>query len=343
MTTETSTRIPARASVAGRARRLAALMPGWAFAARNARTLAALMPARAFAAGRARTLAALALLGAVAACTGEAWTVAWSLGDEDGVRAPESAYYDADTGALFISQMGEGGGGAKDGDGWISKLDTAGKILNDKWVVGLNAPKGLRSHRGTLWVTDIDRLIAIHIASGRIAHTVEVPDAKFLNDVAIDDEGAVYVSDMQTSRIHRYHNGELSVFAEGRDMENPNGLLVEKDKLIVAAWGLDIQHDFSTAVPGRLYALDLKTRQRTDLTEPLGNLDGLEADGRGGHIVTDWVSGDVYRIRKGEVKIIMKLPKGAADIAFLTDRDRLIIPRMLENQVTAFDLKAAAF
>ncbi len=239
--------------------------------------------------------------------------------------------------------MGEGGGGAKDGDGWISKLDTAGKILNDKWVVGLNAPKGLRSHRGTLWVTDIDRLIAIDIAGGRIAHTVEVPDAKFLNDVAIDDEGAVYVSDMQTSRIHRYHGGELSVFAEGRDMENPNGLLVEKDKLIVAAWGLDIQHDFSTAVPGRLYALDLKTRQRTDLTEPLGNLDGLEADGRGGHIVTDWVSGDVYRIRKGEVKIIMKLPKGAADIAFLTDRDRLIIPRMLENQVTAFDLKAAAF
>lgn len=308
----------------------------------TAETLAR-MPARAFVAGRARRLAALALLGAVAACTGEAWTVAWSLGDEDGVRAPESAYYDAGSGLLFVSQMGEGGGGAKDGDGWISKLDTAGKILEDKWVVGLNAPKGLRSHRGTLWVADIDRLLAIHIASGRIAHTVEVPDAKFLNDVAIDDEGAVYVSDMQTSRIHRYHNGELSVFAEGRDLENPNGLLVENGKLIVAAWGLDMKHDFSTAVPGRLYALDLKTRQRTDLSEPLGNLDGIEADGRGGHIVTDWVAGDVYRIRKGEVKLIMKLPKGAADIAFLTDRDRLIMPRMLENQVTAFDLKPAAF
>jgi len=326
MTAETSARISARAFVARHIRRLAAPAPGRAFAAR-----------------RARTLAALALLGVVAACTGEAWSVAWSLSDEDGVRAPESAYYDVGSGVLFISQMGEGGGGGRDGDGWISKLDTAGQVLENKWVVGLNAPKGLRSHRGILWVSDIDRLIAVNIADGKIVHTVEVPGAQFLNDVAIDDEGAVYVSDMQTSRIHRYHNGELSVFAEGRDMENPNGLLVENGKLIVAAWGLDIQHDFSTAVPGRLYALDLKTRQRTDLTEPLGNLDGLEADGRGGHIVTDWVSGDVYRIRKGEVKTIMKLPKGAADIAFLTARDRLVMPRMLENQITAFDLKPAAF
>lgn len=325
MTAETTVETSARAFVAGQARRLLALMPARA------------------AARRARTPAAVALLVIVAACTGEAWTVAWSLGDDDGVRAPESAYYDAGSGALFVSQMGEGGGGGKDGDGWISKLATTGTILEDKWVVGLNAPKGLRSHRGTLWVADIDRLLAINIADGRIVHTAEVPGAKFLNDVAIDDEGAVYVSDMQTSRIHRYQNGELSVFAEGRDLENPNGLLVENGKLIVAAWGLDIQHDFSTAVPGRLYALDLKTRQRTDLTEPLGNLDGLEADGRGGHIVTDWVSGDVYRIRKGEVKVIMKLPKGAADIAFLTDRDRLVMPRMLENQITAFDLKPAAF
>ena len=297
-------------------------------------------PTAAFAEKPAGRLAALVLLCAVAACSGDTWSVAWSLGGDDGVLAPESAYLDADSGLLFVSQMGEGGGGAKDGDGWISKLNADGEVLEHKWVTGLSAPKGLRSHRGTLWVADIDRLVAIRIATGEIIREVAVPDSKFLNDVACADDGSVYVSDMMTSRIHHYKDGRLSVFAEGREMENPNGLLVDEGKLIVAAWGLDIQHDFSTAIPGRVYALDLATRKRTDLTEPLGNLDGIEADGRGGYIVTDWVAGKVYRIHDGQAQTLMSLPKGTADIAFLTDANRLILPRMLENQITAFDMNA---
>ncbi len=297
-------------------------------------------PTAAFAEKPAGRLAALVLLCAVAACSGDTWSVAWSLGGDDGVLAPESAYLDADSGLLFVSQMGEGGGGAKDGDGWISKLNADGEVLEHKWVTGLSAPKGLRSHRGTLWVADIDRLVAIRIATGEIIREVAVPDSKFLNDVACADDGSVYVSDMMASRIHHYKDGRLSVFAEGREMENPNGLLVDEGKLIVAAWGLDIQHDFSTAIPGRVYALDLATRKRTDLTEPLGNLDGIEADGRGGYIVTDWVAGKVYRIHDGQAQTLMSLPKGTADIAFLTDANRLILPRMLENQITAFDMNA---
>jgi len=271
----------------------------------------------------------------------ESYPVRWTL--TKGLQAPESAYYDADSGYLFLSQIGGGGPIGKDGDGWISKLTTDGKLVKNKWVTGLNAPKGLRSHDGMLWVADIDQILGIDIASGKITQTVLVPDAEFLNDLACGPDGSVYVADMLPSRIYQYKNSKISVFAEGEQIESPNGLLVAGGKLIIAAWGQDIQDDFSTKTPGRLLAVDLATRSITPITKrPTGNLDGVETDGKGGFIVTDFKAGKVLRISPaGTVNVLMTFPQGAADHAFLADRGLLILPEMLENKLTAFDLSKA--
>ena len=65
-------------------------------------------------------------------------------------------------------------------------------------------------------------------------------------------------------------------------------LILEDGRLIVAAWGKDIQPDFSTKEPGRLLAVDLNTKELTAIGsgEPVGNLDAI-----GGHaecIVARW-------------------------------------------------------
>lgn len=128
--------------------------------------------------------------------------VAWTI--SEGIQTPESVYFDKSSGFLFVSQIGAGGGMAKDGDGWISKLSTDGKVIENKWVTGFNAPKGLRSHDRTLWVADIDRIVAIDIEKAAIIKEVSVPGARFLNDIACDAEGTVYVSDLLTRKIHKY-------------------------------------------------------------------------------------------------------------------------------------------
>ena len=263
------------------------------------------------------------------------WTIT------EGLKAPESAYHDAASGFLFLSQIGEGGGKGKDGDGWISKLTVDGEMIKNKWVNGLNAPKGLRSHGGILWVSDIDQIVAIDIAGGTILQRVPISGAQFLNDLATSPDGSVFVSDMAASAIYRHKNGRTTLFAVGEELEHPNGLLVHGGKLIIGGWGRGLQDDFTTLTPGRLLSIDIRTGRRKVITpKPTGNLDGVEADGKGGFIVTDWIAGRVFRISKsGRAKVIMEFPKGAADCAYLVDRRWLILPEMLENRLTAFQLK----
>ena len=82
------------------------------------------------------------------------------------MRTPESAYLDEASGYLFVSQV-DGQPDQKDGKGRISKLGLDGSVVSADWFTTLNAPKGLRSFAGTLWVADLDEVIGIDIATAK--------------------------------------------------------------------------------------------------------------------------------------------------------------------------------
>ena len=267
------------------------------------------------------------------------FSVVWEV--TEGIQSPESVYWDADAGQLYVSQIADGGATAKDGDGYISKMTPDGKMVQLKWITGLNAPKGLRSHGKQLWVADIDQLVRIDIGQGKMVERIDIPGAQFLNDVACDAKGAVYVSDTLNSKIFRYADGKVDVFAEGKDMECPNGLLVVAQRLVVAGWGQGTADDFTTKIPGNVFSLDLGTAKKSSITgKPLGNLDGLETVAEGRFLVSDWMTGTVYYVNTdGLAREILQLPKGAADIGYVPDEQLLIVPQMLENKLTAYRLR----
>jgi len=265
-----------------------------------------------------------------------AWTVAG-----DGIDTPESAYVDVGgSGDVFVSLVG-GMPNQKDGNGRIMRLGIDGTVKSPDWFIGLNAPKGLRSHKGTLWTADIDEIVGIDIATAKMSSKIKVDGAQFLNDVAVGADGTVYVTDMLASRIYALKNNKASVFAEGEDLEYPNGILVEGDHLVVGGWGKP-EADFSTKVPGRLYKLDLKSKKKTPITpEPTANIDGVESDGKGGYIVSDWFAGKIYRIGSdGKLETLAEFPQGTADVGLevLPTRSLLIIPHMNEGKIVAYDL-----
>jgi len=259
---------------------------------------------------------------------------AWSL---DGFQAPESALFDSDRNVLYVSNVA-GEANAKDGVGFISKVSPEGKMQEAEWIKGLNAPKGLVMSGDKLYVSDVDQLVEIDVTSGSVTNTWNAEGAQFLNDTAVDAAGRVFVSDMLTDSIYVLENGKLSVWVQDAALLHPNGLRVDGDRLIVAAWGKDIQPDFSTKEPGRLLAVDLKTKEISAIGsgEPVGNLDGLEPDGSGNWLATDWVGGALYRIHPdGTADQLMDLNQGSADLEFLDDEKLVIIPMMMDGKVTA--------
>ena len=94
-------------------------------------------------------------------------------------------------------------------------------------------------------------------------------------------------------------------------------------------------------VMGKLVAYDLKSKEKMELTkQPLGNLDGLENDGSGGYYVSDHIAGIIYHVEAdGAATAILGGFKGSADIGLIDGKSILLVPRMAEDKLTAYDLE----
>ena len=259
--------------------------------------------------------------------------------EAEGLDGPESAVLDSDEGVLYVSNV-NGEAAAADGNGYISKLSLKGEILDKEWATGLDAPKGLALHDGKLYVSDIDKLVVIDTATGEIVASHDAQGATFLNDVSAHEDGRVFVSDMMENQIWKLEGDQLELWLEDEALGNPNGVLAEDDRLLLATWGKP-KEDFSTEVPGHLKAVDYETKEITDLgDQPVGNLDGLEADGQGGYLVTDWLSGGLYKFDpEGKAEMIMDLNQGSADHEYVEDENLVVIPMMMDGTVAAYKIQ----
>lgn len=277
-----------------------------------------------------------------------AWCINASAHGEDlelqwettGFKNPESVIYDPRNDVLYVSNV-NGEPTAKTSDGFISRLSLDGEILELKWVTGLHAPKGTAVHGERLYVADIDTLVEIDTNDGSIVARYKVDDAVFLNDVAASEDGIVYVSDMALDRIHRLKDGEFTIWLESEALENPNGLYVEPDRIIVAAWGV-MTDGFATETPGHLKAVSLADKSVSSIGpgEPVGNLDGVERDIDGDYYVTDWMAGKLLHIEPdGSVEVLLDLNQGSADLGHVPEKNLILIPMMLDNKVLAYQIR----
>jgi DNA-binding beta-propeller fold protein YncE len=261
----------------------------------------------------------------------------WEL---DGLTNPESVVYDPRLNILYVSNM-NGAPNEKDNNGFISIVSVNGNMLNEKWIEGLDAPKGLAVYGSTLYVADIDQLVAIDIDHGRIINRYRVDDAKFFNDVDNADNGDVYVSDMVLNRIHKLSGDDFSIWIESEELDNPNGLHFTEDDIIVGSWG-KMTDGFATEVPGHLKRISINTKNISSIGDgtPVGNLDGVEGNDETGFYVTDWLNGGLFRVDvKGTATKLLEFEQGSADHDLIEKKNLLVIPHMKENRIIAYKIK----
>jgi DNA-binding beta-propeller fold protein YncE len=271
-------------------------------------------------------------------CSREHPTVLW---ETTGLKTPESALPVPAEGFAYVSNVA-GQPTDKDGNGFISKVSLAdGKIIALEWAKGLDAPKGLALAGGKLYTADIDKLVEIDPASGQILTKHEAPGAVFLNDIAVDAQGNVYVSDSSTSTIWRLAGGKFEKWIDDPALKFANGLYVDGDKLIVAAWGAPGTSAKKTSAPSNLLEVNIADKKISNLGDgtPVGNLDGLEPIGDD-FLVTDWVAGALYRIdRKGKATQLLDLDQGSADIGYVPETGLLLIPMMMSDKLVAYKVQ----
>lgn len=192
-----------------------------------------------------------------------------------GLANPESVALSDGGDFLYVSNV-NGDAAARDGNGFISRVSTDGRMLEREWATGLNAPKGVALLGDSLFVADIDRVVEIDAVSGDIRASVDVPGARFLNDLAIANDDAVLVADSAIGRISVVRGRAVETWLEDPMLDSINGLLPELTRLV------------ATTMAGRLLAVDYRTRTVTVLAEGLGDADGVAAIGEGRYLVSEW-------------------------------------------------------
>jgi sugar lactone lactonase YvrE len=263
---------------------------------------------------------------AVASAHAESHRLAKKWETEAQLKIPESVYFDAGRKVLYVSNI-DGEPWGNDGKGSIAKVGLDGKIIAVDWISGLNAPKGIAMRGSRLYVGDLTNVVVIDIDKGAIAERIAVPGSEGLNDVAIDSDGVVYVSDTKTKKVFAIKDGRSEAYLE--NLKGPNGLLF---------------HD------GALYLLDGeglyrvgKDRDLTLLSDGMkGGVDGVENVTGNDFIVSCW-QGTVHYVKgDGTREVLLDTHEqkiNSADIGYDSKQRIVYVPTFLRNTVVAYDLK----
>lgn len=242
------------------------------------------------------------------------------------LKTPESVLFHPGNNFLYVSNI-NGAAGAKDGNGSIGKVNSDGKIINADWVKGLNAPKGMGFYKGKLWVADIDEVVEINTSTATIEKRIPVNGATFLNDIAINGKGVVYVSDTRMKKVFTIEDGRVNLLLS--DLKAPNGLFVAGDDLYI----LD---------NGSLLKME-KNKSLTKIADGMDpGTDGLEIINGHDFIVSAW-GGAIYYVKAGgstELLLDTRPQKiNAADIGLDAEKKIVYVPNFLQNRITAYQLK----
>lgn len=242
------------------------------------------------------------------------------------LKVPESVLLDKEKKTLYFSNI-DGQPLDKDSKGSIGKCDVNGKNINNNWVTGISAPKGMAIFNNLMYVSNIDEVVVIDVPTATIKKRIPVVGAIFLNDVTVNSKGIVYVTDSKTEKIHRIEGDLVTDFISGQP--NANGILA-------------VGEDVYFLAKGTLWKAG-KNKSLTKIADGMdASTDGLKQTKNKDFIVSSW-PGIIYYVKADGTKTTLLDSRAekanTADFEFDADKNILYVPRFFKNKITAFTLK----
>lgn len=263
-----------------------------------------------------------------------------------GLALPESVV--AYKGGYFVSDIGTKlDPTAKDGDGAISYVNSAGKLQELKYFNdSLNAPKGLEIIGDVIYVADIDHLKGYNISTRQKVFDLNLEGkAVLLNDLSKVDDSLLVITDSFKSHALLINVNTASWIILKGDMMVPNGILynAQRDEVYVCSMGADLDGT------GKLFSKKLHDDNAAFEPmegSPIGLFDGIVQLDDHRLLVSDWITikdpvkGNLYVYdldKKQYTKIETK--RSPADIALDVKKHDLLIPQLLDNRLEIVSLK----
>jgi hypothetical protein len=255
-----------------------------------------------------------------------------------GFIQPEAVRYDPDQDVYFVNSWGNGDPGAKDNNGFISRMTPDGTIERLRFIAGgtggasLHAPRGMTIVGDTLWVVDADAVRAFNRRTGVPLATVDFSAFKlgFLNDIAAGPD-ALYLTDTGTNRIYRIKGGRVTLALEDSALGGPNGITwdARNRRFIVVPYGGE----------SVIKAWTAGSKTLSEVGRSGGAMfDGVEVLPGDRVLVASQKDSSLHLFTGGTGRPIIRTGGAPADIAVDTKRNRVAVPFVDRNLVEIWQL-----
>jgi len=246
---------------------------------------------------------------------------------DSSLKVPESVLFDKAAQVLYVSNIDGTNPWEADGKGSIGKVGLDGKVIDTEWVSGLHGPKGMGMFNGKLYVADLGNIVVIDIAAGKIEKSIPIEGATGLNDISIDPNGLIYVTEYLAKKLYKVSNEKAELIAE--NLTQPNGVLYHNNELFL----LDGTGMFKVNA-------DKSLAKIADGME--GGLDGIENIEGNNFIVSCW-EGALWHVNTDGTKHLLMdtraEKRSTADIGFDPATKTVYVPTFFRNTVVAYELR----
>lgn len=234
------------------------------------------------------------------------------------LKGPESVLFDSAANTLYASSMNAGA---------IVRMDTAGKIIQKDWVTGLSSNKGSALYKGLLYTAETAAVAIVDVKTATVVKRIPVEGAVMLNDLAIDPNGTIYVTDTRAGKVYRIEGNNPAVYLE--NLPGANGLLTVGTDLYVVTSTSFLKVNAGKSV--------------TTIADGFeSGLDGIVMPAEDAFIISNY-RGILYHVKADGTKQILSDTRAngimANDIGYNSQTKTLYVPSFRTNQVIAYKVQ----
>ena len=271
-----------------------------------------------------------------------------------GLATPESVLWDDTRRVWYVSNI-NGSPTARDDNGFIVRLSADGRRLDSlPFISGadddltLNAPKGMALRADTLWVTDIDVVRGFDVTTGMHVADIDLSSQKatFLNDIAVSNEGALYITDSGIAFAADgavTHPGLSRIF-EIRDRTVRQAVVLPRQSAANGlAWHPALNAwlivGFNTP---NIYSWVTGAKEVTVVGTGPGGGDGIVILADGSALYTSWADSSLTLFANGMSTTMRRGLNAPADLGYDPRRNLVAVPLFSDNRVEFWPVTPSA-